>query len=169
MGRVLASLLMLALAFPALADSRETAPYSRAGDWRIMVDRTVGNGCFAMVEYTRGTVVRVGWSPNAPKFYIVYADSRWPRLEINGTYNVKFDFDDGQSVYRGKLKGVQMGTGTTALLHDNISTEFMIDFGRRGTLTVFNSDNNDRYARLSLDSSQQALNELLRCQKQVGG
>ena len=149
------------------ADSRETVQFSRAGPWYIMVDRTVANGCFVVGRFTAGTVVRVGWAPSIQKFYMMYGDDRWPKLDLNDTYTAKFNFDDGASTYTGTMKPIKVGTDTL-LMHDNISTEFMVDFAKRGVLTVF-GNNGERWARLSLESSQQAIDELLRCQKQMNG
>jgi hypothetical protein len=147
------------------ADSRETVPFSRAGPWKIMVDRTVSNGCFAFGEFEAGTSVRVGWAPSVSHFYMIYGDRRWGRINP-GNYSVKLDFDDGASVYTGTMKEVELA-GNTVLMHENISSDFMIDFGKRSVLAVYNKDGS-RLARLSLESSQQAINELVRCQKEMG-
>jgi hypothetical protein len=151
---------------PAWADSHQTVPYSRAGAWQILVDRTVGNGCFAIGTFQAGTVVRVGWAPNAHRFYMVYTDVRWGRLEIGSNYTVRFIFDDGAATYSGTMKAVDFN-GQAALMHVNVDPDFMIDFGKRGVLTVFNRDGG-RMARLSLESSQQAIDEIVRCQQEMG-
>jgi hypothetical protein len=168
MKKGMLALVMLALSWGVLADSRQTVLFGKAGEWSIYVDRTVGNGCFAIGHFEAGTVVRVGWAPSANRFYMIYSDQRWAdNLELGANYTLRFAFDDGAVSYGGTLKAVNLA-GQKALFHDRVDPEFMLDFGRRGTLTVYNA-RGGRMAKLNLESSQQALDEVVRCQREMNG
>jgi hypothetical protein len=83
----------------ATADAQDTARWGQAGQWAIMVDRSLNNGCFAIVNYEGGTVLRVGYSPADGSAYFVIADDKWASLEVGKDYELEMQFDSRDPWY----------------------------------------------------------------------
>src|SRR5262245_61364247 len=54
------------------AESNNTAKWGQVGGWQIKVDRTAGDGCFAMQVFERGTVVRIGIDVSNKALYLIF-------------------------------------------------------------------------------------------------
>jgi hypothetical protein len=160
----LLALIGLAAPVPALADKGDTATWGKVGGWSIMVDRTIGDGCFAFTVYERGTVARLGIDVQSGAFYVLVGHPEWKSLEDGKLYAVKTVFD-GVKSYTGEMKGQRVG-GMTFLAHRNLSSEFVKDFMQRNGVEIFFRD--QRIASLSLKDSYAAFAEVLNCQKEFG-
>ncbi|SKA34866.1 hypothetical protein SAMN02745126_05564 [Enhydrobacter aerosaccus] len=157
--------LSVGLAVPALA--RDTAKWGQVGGWQIMVDRTVGNGCFASQVFEHGTAVRIGFDINEQAIYLLFGNDDWQSLEVGKIYPMRIVFDDGVAVYDGEMQGAALGDESTVFLsHHDISPDFVKDFMERNVLQVFYQDR--EIARLSLANTYKAVAEILNCQKELG-
>lgn len=166
--RVAAGLLALAFGvLPSLpaahAETGDTAKWGQVGSWQIRVDRTVGNGCFAMQVFERGTVVRIGVDVESNRIYLVFGHDNWKSLEEGKTYPVRVVFD-GVSSYDGEMKGQRLGS-VIFLTHRDLSTGFVRDFMQRNGMQVFYRG--QQIANLSLANTYAAVAEVMNCQKEL--
>jgi len=163
-----------ALAFAALCWSAltasaiaQTAEWSQVGGWKIRVDRTIGNGCFAFQTYDDGSVVRIGFNPERKTIYFLLGNDSWQSLEVGKKYQLVFEFD-GVDRYDGELLGMKLGDSKTVFLdHNNVSVKFTEAFMQRNAVRVYYQGN--RIASLSLANTYAAIAEVLNCQSQFNG
>ncbi len=146
---------------PAVVWAQSTVKWGQVGGWDIRVDRSVGNGCFAMQGYQDGTVLRIGFNMNAGSFYFTVGNAAWQALQPGAVYPVAFVFDNG-SQYRGEMRGVQFGS-SVFLLHNSISADFARDFMQRETMRIFYRG--AQIAHLSMRNTYAAITEVANCQR----
>lgn len=161
---LLLALIGIAASGPAWADKGDTATWGKVGGWSIMVDRTLGDGCFAYTVYDRGTVARLGIDVQSGAFYVLVGHAEWKSLEEGKLYAVRTVFDGAKS-YKGEMKGQRVG-GMIFLAHRNLSSDFVKDFMQRNGIEIFYQEK--RIASLSLKDSYAALAEVINCQKEFG-
>jgi hypothetical protein len=136
------------------------------GGWSIMIDNSNG-GCFAIQEYTDGSIVRIGLVPKTHGVKLYFGNANWSAIVAGKTFNVRFVFD-GTSSYDGDMNSILMGDGkTVALVHDHVSHAFATDFAERSNLKLFNRVDGRRLANLSLANTSAALLEVFNCQNGV--
>lgn len=144
----------------------QTAPkWAQVGGWETRVDKSVGNGCFAMQRYEDGTVVRVGVNVGQKSVYLLFLNDAWKSLEVGKIYPVRIVYD-GVSTYDGEMKGHQLAGGALVLAHSNLSTEFVRDFMQRNSLHIYY--HGSRIAALSLRNTYAAVAEVINCQREFG-
>ena len=144
----------------------QTAPkWAQVGGWEIRVDKSVGNGCFAMQRYEDGTVVRIGVNVGQKSVYLLFLNDAWKSLEVGKIYPVRIVFD-GVSSYDGEMKGHRLAGGALVLAHSNLSTEFVRDFMQRNSMQIYY--HGSRIAALSLRNTYAAIGEVINCQKEFG-
>jgi hypothetical protein len=146
---------------PASAD--DTVKWGQVGGWAIMVDRTIGDGCFAMQVFERGTVVRIGFDMRNRHVYLFFAQDSWKSLEEGKVYPVRIVFD-GSIPYDGEMRGQRLGN-VVVLAHRNVSADFFRDFMQRNDLQVFYRGS--ELANLSLRNTYAAVSEVINCQKEI--
>ena len=154
------SLFLLGGARLSSAESGDTAKWGQVEGWEIRVDRSVGDGCFAMQVYEDNTVLRVGFDQTEKAIYLFIANASWKSVEIGKRYQMRFVFDE-QYPFNGELVGVKLGN-LTVLSHSNVSTDFTKAFMQRNGLRVYYQNN--RIASLSLKNTYAAIGEVLNCQ-----
>jgi hypothetical protein len=159
-----AALCLLALAIPSasLAES-ETAKWGQVGGWVIRVDRSVGDGCFAVQVFERGTIVRIGLDITSKRVYLFIGHNEWKSLEVGKLYPVRVVFD-GVKSYNGEMKGQTLGH-TVFLVHRDLSADLIKDFMERNGMEVFYRG--ERIANLSLRNTYAAIAEVINCQKEL--
>lgn len=160
----------LALALPGLAwaapDSGGAAKWGKVGGWEIRVDRSLGDGCFAVQFFERGTVVRIGFDVKNQKIYVFFGHTDWKSLEVGKVYPVRIVFD-GTKSYDGELRGQRIGDDSIVFLaHRNLSSAFVKDFMERSGMQVFYRG--ERIANLSLANTFAAVSEVMNCQRELG-
>ena len=160
-----AAALVFASVLPANAAGPSAWRYGEVGGWDIMVDPTIGNGCFAFSAYERGSLVRIGIDKADGKIYLVFGNSNWRAMEVGKGYRLEFVFD-GYSRYTGDVTVKEM-SGYTFLSHNNISVEFARDFANRNGLEILWG--NRSLLKISLSNTAAAISAIVRCQEQVDG
>lgn len=148
--------------FPAAA--QEVADWGTIGGWKIKVDRTLGDGCFAMQVYERGTVVRIGFDVSKSRIYLFFGHDSWKSLEVGKLYPVRIVFDGGTK-YDGEMRGTRLGT-VVFLAHRQVSPDFVKDFMERSGMQIFYEGN--QIANLSLRNTYAAVSEVMNCQRELG-
>ncbi len=158
------ALFSLLMAPDAWSESGETIRWGKVGGWYIRVDRTVGDGCFAMQVFERGTVVRIGFDVASRTIYLVFGHDDWKSLEEGKLYPVVVRFDSGQE-YKGEMKGQRLAK-TVFLVHHNLNGDFLKDFMQRNAMEVFYRG--DSIANVSLKNTYAAVGEVINCQREIG-
>lgn len=159
----------LALALPGVAwaaPDSGAAKWGKVGGWEIRVDRSLGDGCFAVQSFERGTVVRIGFDVKNQKIYVFFGHTDWKSLEVGKVYPVRIVFD-GTKSYDGELRGQRIGDDSIVFLaHRNLSSAFVKDFMERSGMQVFYRG--ERIANLSLANTFAAVSEVMNCQRELG-
>ncbi len=140
--RTFVMLLMLSMGLCPPALGQDTAKWGQVGGWEIRVDRTVGDGCFAMQVFERGTILRIGFDVSAQKIYLLFGHDDWKSIEAGKIYPIRAVFD-GISTYNGEMTGQAVGK-RVFLVHRNLSTDFVKDFMQRNGMQVFYRGRPDR-------------------------
>jgi hypothetical protein len=148
---------------PVTAWAQSTVKWGQVGGWDIRVDRSVGNGCFALQGYQDGTMIRVGFNMNSGSVYFTVGNAAWSSLQVGAIYPVVFVFDDA-SRYQGEMRGVQVGN-SVFLLHSSVSAAFTRDFMQRESMRIFYRG--AQIAHLSLRNTYAAIAEVANCQQAV--
>src|SRR6056297_948950 len=68
--------------------------YRTVAGWHILIDPSLGNGCFAIAEFEEGTALRVGLDMDGQSVYVVVGDSSWRSIEYGKSYKVSIVFGD---------------------------------------------------------------------------
>jgi hypothetical protein len=163
LGRICSWGAVFWIAMAPVAWSEETVSWGKVGGWDIRVDRTVGDGCFAMQVFERGTVVRIGFDVASKAIYLVFGHDNWKSLEEGKVYPVVIRFDSGQE-YKGSMEGQRLAK-TVFLVHHNLNNDFLKDFMQRNTMEVFYRG--DSIANLSLRNTYAAVGEVINCQREI--
>ena len=165
LGRIslCSALLSVLVASIARGDSNETAKWGQIGGWDIRVDRTVGDGCFALQVFEHGTIVRIGFDLTNRAVYLIFGNDKWKSLEDGKLYPVVIRFDDSQD-YNGEMQGERLAK-TVLLVQHNLNTDFLKDFMQRNTMEIFYRG--DSIARLSLQNTYAAVGEVINCQHEI--
>lgn len=155
--------LLSCASFPAPA--QDTVKWADVGAWPVIVDRTIGNGCFTYMEYETGTILRIGFDRLHPGGYIMIANQRWNSLEIGKEYDLKLVF--GRAVpWNGVGTAIDMHGQTALLLHFD-QADLIADFMQKQSVQLWYADR--QVDHLSLSGSFAAFNEVIRCQQAMDG
>lgn len=155
--------LFLLVALPAQAG--ESVLWKIVGDWKVMVDRSIGDGCFVTTVWVTGTVFRAGFNPSTNQTYIVFADANWKSLEVGKVYPLSIQFDKHEP-WSGGLTGFQ--AEGIVLLQANLNDPkgaFFSQLSSSQGLTLTYQDK--MIANLALKGSADAVKELLNCQAEM--
>lgn len=164
-GRIFLLSVLLAGAFAGSAASQDngTAKWGQVGGWQIRVDRTIGNGCFAVQGYEDGTWLRIGIDAKNRGIYFVLGNEAWRSLEAGKVYPVQFVFDDRKK-YDGQLTAVAWAD-RIMLGHNDVGVDFAADFMERSSLRIHYRGS--QIAGLSLRNTHAALGQVVNCQKEM--
>jgi len=138
--------------------------WKRVGSWDVRVDKTLGNGCFAMAEYEGGTTFRIGFNPPNKNGYVIVGHANWKSLEEGKEYPIKLQF--GNAVpWTGDATGFKFEKTDPIvfLMITIIETDLFTEFMRKTYIKV--SYNEKTIAKLNLKGSYAAFEEVAKCQK----
>jgi hypothetical protein len=150
------------LASTAFAD--DLVPYSTAGGWDVMVDTTLGNGCFLTSEYEDGSTVRIGFDRTAGNGYVAAYNQGWGEIEDDKAYPITFMLDDQK--YDGEAHGMHLDEVPGVWITFD-SIDFLADLAARTTMTL-QHDGTDVMS-IDLSGSDQAITETIACQEAQEG
>ena len=143
------------------AQAAESSFYNQLGDWRIMVDQTLGNGCFAYAAYKQGSVIRLGFDKKNGGIFMLFGNANWEHMDVGQSYPMRFLFDN-DGYFDGEPTVVKMGEHT--YLYIKTHGEFMGEFARRNSLKIIMKSNGKQLMHVSLTGTYAAAVEVLRCQ-----
>ena len=163
-GFAIAALGSMLLSGAAIA--QDAAKWGQVGGWAIRVDRSVGNGCFALQVYDNGTIIRLGFNMDRKAIYLMLGNQAWNSLEVGKRYRMSFVFD-GVDRYNGELVATALANGTVLLDHDNVSADFTKAFMERNTVQIYYQGS--RIGNFSLSNTYAAITEVVNCQRELAG
>jgi hypothetical protein len=154
----------LAVGFIAPASAaQDIVRWGSAGGWDIMIDPSLGNGCYIYTEYDAGTVVRLGFSPDDDEAYLMVGNAKWNSIQDGKDYDVQVRMDRDSPWYV-TATGVQFD-GLPFLMAETDDTDFLLDFAKKNSLAV--SYGGQTVTSLSLSGTYAAVSEMINCQEQV--
>ena len=158
-------LLLLALSFPVVGQAQDTVLWREVGAWKVGVDKTLGNSCFATVSYDAGAVLRLGLNTTDRDnpAYIAIGSGEWKSLKIGNKYELSLQLDRA-SPWTGTFTAIKLD-GVKWLMVKFSETKFLIEVARKNWMKVFYQD--DLVVSLSMRRSMAALNEVVKCQEYV--
>jgi|WetSurMetagenome_2_1015567.scaffolds.fasta_scaffold70514_3 hypothetical protein len=83
--------------------------YGSVGSWKIAIDDTLGNGCFAVATYDDGLALRVGYDARASlTFYVIVTRVSWKSIVAGSSYDAAIQLDQN-TPWSGKFHGIDFG------------------------------------------------------------
>lgn len=149
------------LATAATAD--DLMPYSEAGGFQIVVDTTLGNGCFLTSEFEDGSTVRIGFDRTAGNGYVAAFNTAWGEIEDGTEYPISFMLDEEK--YDGNAKGMHLGEVPGVVVTFD-SVDFLTDLAARNVM-VLQSEGEDVMS-IDLSGTDEAVAETIACQEVQG-
>jgi hypothetical protein len=138
--------------------------WANVGDWSILVDRSLGNGCFMISSYTRGTYLRIGIdNTNNKNGYVMIGNEAWQSIEAGKEYKLSLEFND-ETPWIGTFRAITMGD-VTVLFNPFNKPEFLREVGAKQKLTILYDDK--VVTTLPLTGSYAAVQSLIECQSKV--
>ncbi|MCY4320615.1 MAG: hypothetical protein OXE76_15895 [Alphaproteobacteria bacterium] len=149
----------------------ETLEYSTAGNWRIAVDPSLGNGCFVIGDFTQGTSIRLGFNfhDDNAEFYILFGNAKWRSIEYGKNYSVQLQFGE-KPKWEGNAQGFSFDPPESQSFLEltivkNQVGELIKEFMQEKNLTL--DYNKKEILRLSLKNSFNAGLKLFECQQSM--
>ncbi len=143
--------------------AQDLVPYSEAGGWDVVVDTTLGNGCFLTSDFEDGSSVRIGFDRNAGNGYVAAFNEGWGEIEDNTTYPVSFLLDEEK--YDGDARGMHLSDVPGVVITFD-SVDFLTDLATRNVM-VLQHDGADVMS-IDLSGSDEAITETIACQDEQG-
>jgi len=157
---------------PGIKPSRKRAaplensvrPYANLGNWRVMIDGSAEDGCFALKAFADNSVMRLGFEAKSATAYMTIGNPGWKTV-LGQRYDMVLQFDD-EVPFNNVAKGINFGRDGEAvfLLAVIGRPDFWSDFMGRKNLRI---NIGPHEARLDLDGSDVAGEAVLRCQNWV--
>ena len=160
--KTLGAVTVLALVSGA-AMAQDLVPYSEAGGYAVMIDPTLGNGCFLTSDFEDGSTVRIGFDRTAGKGYVATFNAGWGEIVDGQQYPVTFMLDDQQ--YDGTATGIHLSEVPGALIYFD-SVDFLKDLAERTTLSL--SSEGEEVMVIDLSGTDEAITETIACQDEQG-
>ncbi len=143
------------------ASARNTIKWKSVGNWNILVDPTLGNGCYLTASYESGTSFRFGFAlGERPQFYVILHDPDWKSIEEGKEYDISLRFDERKG-WAWTAQGTRLSDGEVVLYGGATSSDFFSELARSHVL--FATYKRQVIASLQLKGSFAASRELLKC------
>ena len=154
--------LVSACAYGATAQTEQAeAPrnkWGESGDWVILIDPSVGNGCYMEKTSDDGTLVQVGMVPDRNGGFFAAYNAAWSIIEDGAAGTVQFDF--GSSLFGGEYVGVVKADIPGGYAFFN-NPEFIKEFGKRNEVSIKSDKGNA--LNFKLTGTMKAINAVRNC------
>jgi hypothetical protein len=158
-----AAMAVLGPADAELAAAEEAVRWGLVSGWDVMVDPSLGNGCFIFTLYKNGTALRLGFNAADDYAYIMVGNEDWKSIETGKDYDIEIRMDRS-SPWRAQATGVDFD-GLPLLMATTTDSNFIVDFmKKRGVEFRYDGQ---VIANLSLSGTFAAVAEMLKCQEAV--
>lgn len=138
--------------------------WGKVAGWDILIDQTLGNGCFIFNVFEDGTVLRLGFNPSKDNAYVMVGNLNWKSIEKGKEYDITFRMGRTQS-WKVTATGIYLDeVPLLAAVTDNF--KFLLDIAKKRSIAVMYQGN--RIANLSLKGTFAAISEMVRCQQKIG-
>lgn len=158
--------LCAALMVPLSVHSADaTIEFGEVGAWTISVDKTIGDGCFAVASWVGGTGFRVGFDnrDGVEHIYVIVGHTDWQSIEVGKVYDLEVAFGNRRA-WMVRAEGVLMGDeGSTPVLYFVIPAKAFRQFMQEHGVNLTYKDRS--IANLSLRDSYKAGLKMIECQK----
>ena len=158
-----AVLMMMLLSTAHSADA--TNKFGEVGPWTISVDKTVGDGCFAVASWIGGAGFRVGFDnrDGVENIYVIVGHADWKSIEVGKFYDLEVTFGNRRA-WMVRAEGAMMGDDAdTPVLHFIITVKAFRQFMQEHGVNLMYKDRS--IANLSLRDSYKAGQKMIECQK----
>jgi hypothetical protein len=155
--------LVSASGVPASAAADDPIRWGKVSGWDVMIDPTLGNGCFIYTLYDAGTELRLGFDPDNGEAYMMVGNAKWGSIEEGKDYDIEVKMDR-DSPWLATATGANMG-GLPILWASTDEPNFLVDFAKKKGLQVIYQGKT--IASLNLSGTYAAVSEMLKCQDQV--
>jgi len=154
---------------PVQPDSAQTEYFSSALEWLVMTDYTLAGSCFAVRFYPDGTVFRLNndsrysVKPDEASAFVFLSNPAWTSLELGEEFSLSYRLGS-YDPWEGSAVVVEIGNALmlrTIIDASNVSA-FKDEFANSNLLQIERDGRS--VARLSLEASSRAIEELARCQ-----
>lgn len=149
--------------FAGAALAQDLVPYGEAGGFAVMIDPTLGNGCFLTSDFEDGSTVRIGFDRTAGKGYVAAFNNAWGEIVDAQEYPVTFFLDDQQ--YDGTAVGVHLSDVPGAVIYFD-SVDFLADLAARQTMSLVNEG--EEVMVIDLTGTDEAIGQTIACQEEQG-
>lgn len=129
-----------------------------SGNWAIMIDPSVGNGCYMEHTLDDGTLVQVGIVPDRNGGFFAAYNAAWTNIEDGTAGTVEFDF--GKSLFGGEYVGVVKADLRGGYAFFN-NPEFIKEFGKRNEVSIKGDKGNA--LNFKLTGTLKAINAVRNC------
>jgi len=159
MRKLLIGVLLLLLPLASLA-AEDVGHWSSVAGWDIKVDRTLGYGCFMVTEFEDNILFRIGFNRKNDTGYLIVYDNDWRSIELGKEYKIAIRFDN-EDPWEAPMYGRNVN-GVVMLVTTFSDPDFLTQFMQKHTIKMFYD--NSEIARLSLEGSYAAGEEMFECQ-----
>ena len=135
--------------------------YGSVGGWKIYVDDSLGNGCFASGGYDDGLAIRLGYDArNSLSFYIMLVSNAWKSITSGTTYSAALQLDSNDP-WSGNFMGIDT-EGSKGLYINVPRNEFLSELSKAKAFRLY-------YKGRQIDNGQlpdigSVVNSLQECQ-----
>ena len=144
---------------PHAAEAQTThEQWGESGEWRILIDPLVDNGCYIERTMDDGTLVQVGYVPNRNGGFFAAYNAAWTGIEDGSSGTVQFDFE--RSLFGGEYVGVTRDGLPGGYAYFN-NPEFIKEFGKRDGVSITGDKGNA--LEFKLTGTMKAINAMRNC------
>lgn len=154
----------ICVSVPTYALAVDTVRWKSMGQWEVMVDQTLGHGCFILASWDVGTVIRAGFNPALNSTYITFGDVKWKSIEVGKEYPLTIQFDK-RTGWNGMATGIRFDGSDVNMLHASIGAKPADFFAQMAAShAIYIRYQGKVISNLRLTGSAAAVSEMINCQ-----
>lgn len=168
MNKKIAWIMVIAAAiFASKAEAEEVVTWREdVSGWAIIVDRTLNDGCFAVLCFEGGTCLRIQLNVPGEQVKFFVGNDDWQSLEVGKLYDLEVRFGS-RPPWTGRASVNRFSPGMPSLVmnvpfDDDRAWNFIDEFMRMTGVRISYSGN--VIAHLSLSGTYAAMQEVFKCQ-----
>jgi hypothetical protein len=146
------------------AKAETLSEWADAGEWKILVDADVGDGCLMEKTFEDGSRIRIGHLPERKGGFLSVVNKSWTDMTEDESFTVRIDLDD--VAFGGDVEKVADGEWRGGYAFFN-NPAFAEQFARKNNITITGPKNQP--VSFSLKGSSNALKVLAECHSKHHG
>ena len=165
MNRSKLTIIAFAMALsPTNASAEALSEYATIGEWQILVDASVDNGCLMEKTFEDGTRMKMGALPNKKGGFLSVENKAWVQIKEVSTVVMQFDLDG--TLFGGDVEYIIDGDWRGGYAFFN-NPEFVGVLASKNAITITGPANQP--VSYPLNGTSAALKALKKCQKENEG